>query len=90
MHSANRITESSNAEASTTEDAARQSLSLLQRLRNVISALCKKNFKQEQPLDNLLLENESFATELKELNHDIPKENNNKGYYTIGGNGASG
>ncbi|MEW8548464.1 MAG: hypothetical protein AB2693_33595 [Candidatus Thiodiazotropha sp.] len=42
----------------------------------------RKNPKQEQRLDNLLLENESFAIDPKELNQEIPKENNNQAYYT--------
>lgn len=76
MHSTNRITEHSKAGAKSTDDALKHSLSLLQRLRNVLWALFKKNPLPDQRLDSLLLENENFSIDLKELNQDIPKDGN--------------
>ena len=76
MHSTNRIIESTKADSR---------VSLLQRLRNVLFALFKKNAENDQPLRNGIL-----ITDLKELNQDIPRENNDvdeiarsdRAYYT--------
>ena len=63
MHSTNRIIEATKADSR---------VSLLQRLRNVFFALFKKNAEKDQPLRN-----GNLITDLKELNQDIPRENNN-------------